>query len=144
MNGRIDQRLQEAIEGARRTCEQFVIVEVLPYFVQLMPNFGAIYGEVVSNTYLDPSQHLTEQQEIRLEDLGWLAPGVSCHPECRRTDHPNFTRLWPPTATSRRVAHDLLEGLMAAAAPLGEGGPDPVLKVGRRVTRATIGRVPGH
>jgi hypothetical protein len=139
----ISERLRMTTERVRQQCDHFVIVEVLPYFVQLMPNFGALYGEVVSNAFLDEPQHLTRGQEIRLETLGWTDPRVPCHPSCH-SDHPNFTRLWPPTALSREVARDLLEGLMVAATPLGEGGPDAVLKIGKRVTRPTKGPVPGH
>ena len=140
----IRHQLRTAIEGARLRCDEFVIIEALPYFAQLMPNFGAIYGEVVSNVFLEEADYLTARQEAWLLALGWTAPNLPCHPACQRDDHPNFTRLWRPTTRTEEVAHCLLEGLMVAASRRGEAGPRLKVKVGRRVTTPTRGDVPGH
>jgi len=133
-----------AIRDARAECDEYVIVEALPYFVQLMPNFGALYGEVVSNAYLEQADHLNPFQARRLIALGWTAPENPCHPNCPRTDHPNFTCLWHSTTSSHEIARDLLEGLMVVTSARGEVGPNLRVKVGARVTRPTSGPIPGH
>ena len=100
----IENHLVEVIDMARARCDRFVIVESLPYFVQLMPNHRTLYGEVISNHYLDDADRLTPCQERRLVDLGWRLPGTPCHPDCPAPQHPNFTMTWPSTTPSKQVA----------------------------------------
>ena len=55
----------------------FVILEgdtARNYFIQFAVQGDRIYCEAVSNHYLIPSNHLTEEQLRRLENLGWRAP----------------------------------------------------------------------
>jgi hypothetical protein len=136
--------LVTAIDRARVACDRFVIIEAGPYFAQFMPNFRALYGEVVSNTFLDGADRLTFTQDCRLVRRGWGRPGQLCHPDCPSDFHPMYTRIWESAALSRVIARDLLEGLMIVSSSPGEGSPIPIVKSGVRVTRPTSGGVPGH
>ena len=100
----ICQALEDALDQARKACDEYVIIGARPYFAQIMPNFGALYGEVVSNTYLRGWDRLTPAQERRLIETGWTLPDRPCDPRCPRQDHPNFTRLWVPVTPSRIIA----------------------------------------
>ena len=116
------QQLCAVVEAVRWPCDECVAVEAGPYYSQCLFNRDTIYGEVISNMFLDGAERLSPAQERRLLDLGWLPPDAPCHPMCAKP-HPNFHRLWPQDATTDRVVHDLLVGLTVAAAALGEGGP---------------------
>jgi hypothetical protein len=118
----VARQLLGAVEANRVSCEEFVIVEAGVYFVQMLFNRDAIFGEVVSNTYLTGDDQLVAAQEGRLLELGWLPPDVPCHWQCRRP-HPNFHLLWSQEALSEDIVSDLLTALMVVTSRKGEGGP---------------------
>jgi len=141
---RIDERLIEEIEVARLRCDRFVIVESLPYFAQLMPNHRSLYGEVISDTYLEGPDRLSPRQEQRLIDLGWGPPGRPCHPACPSSLHPNYSMTWPATTASSHIARDLLAGLLVVMAGRGEGGQAFTVKSLVRTTEPSSGVAPRH
>jgi hypothetical protein len=142
--GNVEDRLTEEIDVARACCDKFVIIESLPYFVQLMPNHDTLYGEVISNRYLEGADRLTPKQQKRLVDLGWGTPGAACHSSCSSTLHPNYTMIWPSTTPSDHIARDLLRGLLVAMAGVGEGAQPFVIKSRPRATEPSTGTVPRH
>lgn len=146
MKGRstLDDWLAAEVERAREKCDRFVIIESLPYFAQLMPNHRTLYGEVISNRYLDGAHQLTSSQEKRLLDLGWSAPGTPCHPDCHAPLHPNFTMTWPSTTPSKQVARDLLRGLLITLAGVSEGAEEITIKSSPRTTKPSFSVVPRH
>jgi hypothetical protein len=139
-----EERLVNEIDRVRPRCDRYVVVEAMPYYVQLMPNHGSIYGEVVSNAYLTEGYRLNLRQDRRLVQLGWGRPGQSCHPECPSRSHRNYTRIWGSGVPSREIARYLLHGLMVVCSTRGEGGSALVVKSNVRITQATEGVVPGH
>jgi hypothetical protein len=114
--------LQLVVDAVRGPCDECLIIETSPFYVQCLFNRDQIFGEVVSNTYLKGGDRLLPAQELRLLELGWLPPHEPCHSQCRRP-HPNFSRVWSQEVPSDTIVHDLLEGLMIVAARAGEGGP---------------------
>jgi hypothetical protein len=101
------QLLSLAVGWGRLTCAVALIVEVGPYYAQLLFNRDVVYGEVVSNEFLSGFDLLTARQEHRLMDLGWHIPGVPCHSACERP-HPNFHRLWTREASTDEIVRDVL------------------------------------
>ncbi|MHB8438975.1 MAG: TY-Chap domain-containing protein [Acidimicrobiales bacterium] len=137
----VERELTETIERTRKTCDEYSIVVVGPYYVQILCNRDVIYAEAVGNTYLTGRARLTRAQETALTALGWASPDVPCHPECPRP-HPNFHRAWPQTVASRAMARELLTTIVAIYMR-GEGDGVTFLG-GPRQHPASTGPVPAH
>jgi len=110
----IARELLTAVEADRVTRDQLLLLESDPYYAQLLFNHGAVYGEVISNTFLAGQEQLAAPQVDRLASLGWSPPGIPCHSACERP-HPNFHRTWPDGTPSERIVRDLMVAMMVVA-----------------------------
>ena len=110
----VAEELKRAVQRNRQTCEELVVVESGAYYAQLLFNHGAVYGEVISNTFLAGPEQLAAPQVDRLASLGWSPPGIPCHSACERP-HPNFHRTWPDGTPSERIVRDLMVAMMVVA-----------------------------
>ena len=138
----IARELLGAVEANRVSCTRYVIIETGVHFVQMLFNWDAIYGEVVSNTYLTGDDRLVPAQEARLLNLGWLPPDMLCHSQCCLA-HPNFHRVWSQQTASQDIVTDLLTGLMVVASGTGEGIPPFRMISGPRARQPSSG-LPTH
>ena len=109
-----------AVDRSRVRCDDFLVVERESYYAQLLCDRDAVYGEVVSNTYLSGAESLTAAQEHRLTRMGWTPPEVPCHSRCPRP-HPNFHRIWLGQEPTEQIVRDLLLGFLLVS-DADEGG----------------------
>ena len=112
----IAKQLHDASDRSRVSCDDFLAIERGRYYAQLLFNRDAVFGEVVSNTFLSGPDRLTTVQEHRLRTLGWTPPGVPCHSRCERA-HPNFHRVWLDATPTGDIVRDLLLAFLNITRP---------------------------
>jgi hypothetical protein len=64
---------------------------------------GALWGEVVSNQFLEPEERLPDEIEDRIVGLGWHPPETP-YRAGRETERVNYYREWPTPAGLRSAA----------------------------------------
>jgi hypothetical protein len=64
---------------------------------------GGLWGEVVSNQFLDDQERLTPEIEDRIVELGWHPPETFYAPGSE-TGRVNYYREWPAPADLRSAA----------------------------------------
>jgi hypothetical protein len=105
--------LPRMIDFARFDRDYLIIVDHGPHYVQLAFPDGWILGEAVSNEYLadyaEPSEQLTEPQEVLLDILGWERPHAV---DRDGHSHRNFHRAWHGDTPSDDIARDALNTLV--------------------------------
>jgi hypothetical protein len=133
------------VDVLRQMCDRYLIIDIgANYFVQFMFNPGSVYGEAVSNEYLDCAPgdvSLTVEQETRLVHLGWSVPGELCHPECARP-HPNFTRSWSDDVPTADIVADVMRTIVSVY--LRGEGDTITFEQARRATRQPQYGKPSH
>jgi hypothetical protein len=102
----------EELEGRLDTLsldgDHYLIVEAGPgpVYVQFaLQEDGSVYGEAVSNVYLEGEHRLSPAQEAKLAAIGWMKPGED-GPRCSCCDlsPPNFHHTWSPRQGHRIIA----------------------------------------
>jgi hypothetical protein len=114
LEGSIDEiaeAFRRKLDAVRITCDQYLIIDLGTYYVQLMPNRDTVYGEAVSNAFLEGPDRLTANEERQLVELGWSPPDEPCHSTCT-SPHPNHHRLWSQEASSDTIVADMFTTLI--------------------------------